>query len=102
MARPTFPAAYPEVIAVTAGDKRGNLAPYANHGNFVDVVAPGASLIYFGNQAYLVSGTSASTAYISGLAAGLAASSGKTLREVETKIRESMAPVPAQKPVFRP
>jgi hypothetical protein len=42
---PVFPAAYPGVIAVTAGDQRGNIAPYANYGNFVDVVAPGVAVI---------------------------------------------------------
>src|SRR5262249_22240638 len=42
---PTFPAAYPDVVAVTAGDRRGNIAPYANRGDFVDVIAPGVSLV---------------------------------------------------------
>ena len=41
---PVYPAAYPDVVAVTAGDKKGNIAPYANRGSFVDVVAPGVSL----------------------------------------------------------
>jgi hypothetical protein len=91
---PFYPAAYPEVIAVTAGDRKGNIAPYANRGDFVDVIAPGTSVIYFGNQAYLVSGTSASTAYVSGMAAGLAASSGKTIQEVEAKIRAAMSLAP--------
>jgi hypothetical protein len=99
---PTFPAAYPEVIAVTAGDKRGNIAPYANRGSFIDVIAPGTSIVYFKNQAYLVSGTSASTAYVSGLAAGLAANSGKSLREVETKLREALGVNAASKPASKP
>jgi hypothetical protein len=87
---PFYPAAYPEVIAVTAGDKKGNLAPYANRGDFVDVIAPGTSVIYFGNESYLVSGTSASSAYISGLAAGSASGSGKSVSDVEAKIRAGM------------
>src|SRR5258706_2121929 len=33
---PTFPAAYNEVIAVTAGTSKGVIAPYANYGDFVD------------------------------------------------------------------
>jgi hypothetical protein len=89
-AAPTYPAAYPEVIAVTAGDRRGNIAPYANYGSFVDVVAPGTSIIRFASDTYLVSGTSASTAYVSGMAAGLASESGKPVQDVETKIRKSL------------
>jgi hypothetical protein len=88
---PIYPAAYPEVIAVTAGDKRGTIAPYANYGNFVDVIAPGTTIVHYRNQSYLVSGTSASTAYISGLAAGMAVETGKSLAEVETKIRQNLS-----------
>lgn len=69
---PTYPAAYPEVIAVTAGDRQGNIAPYANRGSFVDVIAPGTSLVSFGGQQYYVTGTSTSTAYASGQAGATA------------------------------
>ncbi|MDW8310952.1 MAG: S8 family serine peptidase, partial [Verrucomicrobiales bacterium] len=71
--RPHFPAAYPEVIAVTAGDRRGHIAPYANHGEFVDAVGPGTSLIQFNDGTYLVTGTSAATAFVAGTAAALKA-----------------------------
>ncbi len=64
-----FPAAYREVLAVTAIDQ-GQLAPYANRGSFVSLGAPGTSIIYFNNQAYYVVGTSASAAFTSGMAAG--------------------------------
>lgn len=73
---PTYPAAYPEVIAVTAGDRNGDLASYANRGSFVDLMTPGSSVVPFNGQSYLVNGTSASTAYASGIAAGLAGNSG--------------------------
>jgi hypothetical protein len=91
MTTPTYPAAYPQVLAVTAGDRRGNVAPYANRGDFVDVVAPGAGTITFNGRSYLVSGTSASTAYISGMTAGLAASSRKRPSQVESIVRRTMA-----------
>ncbi len=84
---PNYPAAYPEVLAVTAGGKNG-LASYANRGEFVDVVAPGSSIIYFGGKAYMVSGTSASTAYISGLAAGMKASTGASATALTGKLVE--------------
>lgn len=88
---PTFPAAYPEVIAVTALNRRGEVAAYANRGEFVDVAAPGVSYITFHNQPYLVVGTSPATAYASALAASLAAASGKQGPELEAEIRARLA-----------
>jgi hypothetical protein len=69
--QPTYPAAYPQVLAVTSGTRDGTIAPYANRGEFVDLVAPGTSMVNFNGQSWLVSGTSASTAFASGLAASL-------------------------------
>ena len=89
---PTYPAAYPEVVAVTAGDKKGNIASYANYGSFVDAVAPGSTLVYFNGRSYYVSGTSASTAYASGMAAGLVDSSGKSLSAAASAITTTFAP----------
>src|SRR6185295_18108747 len=71
VATPFYPAAYPGVVAVT-GVEQGKIAPYANYGSFVDVGAPGTSTVYFGNRVWMVQGTSASAAYVSGVAAGLA------------------------------
>jgi hypothetical protein len=67
-----YPAAYPEVTAVTAAAGPGQIASYANYGKFVDLMAPGSGVIYFGDSSWLVSGTSTATAFISGLTAGLA------------------------------
>ncbi|HOW67129.1 MAG TPA: S8 family serine peptidase [Candidatus Paceibacterota bacterium] len=86
-----YPAAYPEVVAVTAGDRRGNLASYANHGSFVDVIAPGTSLVEFKDQTYLITGTSAATAYLSGVASGLASDKTKTAAQVEQQIRTTFS-----------
>ena len=87
---PTFPAAYTDVVAVTAGDKRGNIASYANRGSFVDVIAPGVTLVDYQGQSYLVRGTSAATAYVSGTAAGYRAS-GTSPASVESFIRQNLA-----------
>jgi hypothetical protein len=73
VADPVYPAAYPEVIAVTAAQD-GRLARYANYGEFVDMVAPGSSVVYFNGQPYSISGTSTAAAYASGLAAAVAES----------------------------
>jgi len=67
---PNYPAAIPGVNAVTALGAPGQLASYANYGNFVEMALPGSSVVYLGNQAFVVQGTSASSAYASGIAAG--------------------------------
>jgi len=67
---PTYPGAYPEVIAVTAASADGTVAPYANRGDFVDVLAPGQVRITFNGQTWVTTGTSVSTALVSGIAAG--------------------------------
>lgn len=72
VATPFMPAAWPEVISVTASDGPGQLAGYANFANSVDMMAPGTGIVYSGGQAYAVSGTSSASAYAAGLAAGLA------------------------------
>ena len=58
---PTYPAAYSGVLAVTA-TQNGQIASYADYGSFVDLAFPGASVIYLNGTAYLVQGTSVSTA----------------------------------------
>ena len=89
---PTYPAAYPEVIAVGALDRKGNLASYSNRGGFIDVMAPGDSIITFNGQRYQVTGTSTSTSYVSSLAAYLAES--KNLRGVPLRqaLLQAMSP----------
>ena len=84
---PTYPAAYPQVIAVTAGDGRGNLASYANRGSFVDVVGPGTVPVNFNGQLWRVSGTSPAAAYIAGLAAGFADQRKMSWAEIDAAIR---------------
>jgi thermitase len=74
---PTYPAAYSEVIAVTALDRNGKLAPYATHGSWVDQAAPGGVIVTFNGQQYYVVGTSTATALVSGKIAGDTAA-GKT------------------------
>jgi hypothetical protein len=89
---PTYPAAYPGVIAVTASGRDGNIAPYANRGDFVDVAAPGSSVVDFGGKSWLILGTSASTAYASGLAASLG-NNGKMTPAQVTAAMETILPV---------
>lgn len=68
---PTFPASYPEVLAVTAGTASGQVAPYANRGAFVDLMLPGTGIVPYAGDQWMVSGTSTATAYASGIAGAL-------------------------------
>lgn len=69
VATPVYPAAYSSVTAVTAGNKQGEIAPWANYGSFIDVIAPPSSVVNFKDQQMVVTGTSSSTAIASGAAA---------------------------------
>ncbi len=87
---PFYPAADPGVIAVTATE-RGQIASYANHGSFVDLGAPDTSIVYLGGQPYYVQGTSASTAIVSGAAAGLQDSTHKTWAQIQPALTRLFA-----------
>jgi thermitase len=88
--QPVYPAAYPGVVAVTATSS-GQIAPYANMASFVDVAAPGAGIIYYQNRAYLVQGTSVSTAFTTGAAVGLAEKSGANWSQVQPALFNALA-----------
>jgi subtilisin family serine protease len=70
-----YPAAYPEVIAVTATDADDKLLNVANHGGYVAVAAPGVDIFVAAPGAGydFTTGTSVATAHVSGLAALLIA-----------------------------
>lgn len=92
VATSTYPAAYPDVIAVTsAQDQKGTLAPYANYGSFVDVILPGATIVPFNGQNYFVNGTSVSTALASGMMAGLAATTGQSPSQLSAGFKKMTA-----------
>ena len=82
---PSFPAADPGVIGVTAGDAQGNIAPYANRGAFVQAIAPGLNVVHFQNQAWFGTGTSFSTAWVGGWAAGTMANSSLTAAQIQSQ-----------------
>ncbi len=89
---PTYPAADRGVMAVTAVD-RGLIASYANYGNFIDLGAPGNTIVYFGSQPWLVQGTSVSTAYMTGIAAGTKTATGQSWPQIESSLKQNF-PVP--------
>jgi subtilisin family serine protease len=70
-APPAFPAAYADVIAVTAIDARDQLYTRANHGAYIAVAAPGVDVLALarGKGHDLQSGTSFAAAHVSGIVA---------------------------------
>jgi len=68
---PLYPAANPNVIAVSATDARDHLFTASNRGGYVAVAAPGVDVFLPApdDKYQMTSGTSFSAAYVSGLAA---------------------------------
>jgi hypothetical protein len=92
---PTYPAGYPEVNSITAGNSPNSIAAYANYGESVDAMAPGTSRIGFDGRTYIVNGTSPAAAYFSG-AVGVAVASGQSAADAVAAVRKAF-PVPAVK-----
>ncbi|MFD0205012.1 MULTISPECIES: S8 family serine peptidase [Saccharothrix] len=71
---PQYPAAYPEVLAVSATDWNGNLTDFSSWGEHVDVAAPGLAVTSLDDAApdrtRTGSGTSVATPIVAGVAAG--------------------------------
>jgi len=90
---PVYPAAHSEVIGVTALNKNGQrVASYANNASFVEVAAPGVGVTVLNNQTYFGTGTSFSTAYTAGIAAGISSSQGIPMNQVRNTITNNMKP----------
>jgi len=84
-----YPAAYQGVTAVTAIDQ-GQVAPYANRADIPEVGAPGTSVVYYNNQPYYVTGTSVSSAYVSGLASGYMDATHRSTADARTYIQNTL------------
>jgi len=80
---------------VTAVSKPGQLAPYANYWPGNSMALPGTSIVYFGNQAFGVQGTSTATAFASGVFAGAMSATGSSASQVIAGMQTKF-PVPTK------
>ena len=71
-ARPAHPAAHPDVIAVTAVDRRQRIYRHANRGGYIDFAAPGVNVMTPGPRGLRrQSGTSVAVPFVAAAAAHL-------------------------------
>jgi subtilisin family serine protease len=67
-APPSYPAAYPNVIAVTATNANQQIYKHANQGSYIDIAAPGEDIwVPVNKEGQYMSGTSFSAALVSGV-----------------------------------
>ncbi|MFF8407806.1 S8 family serine peptidase [Streptomyces omiyaensis] len=68
-----YPASYPEAVAVAGIDRNGKVGPYSQHGDYVDIAAPGTAIPKWCDETFqkycVENGTSFATAIASASAA---------------------------------
>ena len=92
------PAGIQSVITVSASDEKNNRCSWSNHGELVDIAAPGNSTIYTaktgGGYREDFGGTSASAPFVAAAAATVLMQNEKlSPAEVESKIKEAAVPI---------
>ncbi len=96
---PLYPAAYPEVIAVTATNGRQEVYSAANRGKYISVSARGVDVLvaHVQNGYGIESGTSFAAAKVSGIVAGLIEMRpGAAPDEIRAALQKTATSVPGQ------
>ncbi|MGB3633927.1 MAG: S8 family peptidase [Rubrobacteraceae bacterium] len=95
--RPSYPAAYENVISVAATNRNDRRASFSNYGRTIDVAAPGVDILTtdrrsragFSRGNYtVIDGTSFSSPFTAGVA-GLLASQGRSRTEIRARIERT-------------
>lgn len=87
-----YPAAYPDVIAVTAISADGTVYPYANRGPYIDFAAPGVRLwTAVPDGGRFQSGTSFAAPYVTSMVAlTLAGGAERNVEAVRSQLRQDV------------
>lgn len=86
-----YPAAEPEVIAVSATDSSDNLASFSSTGSNVELAAPGVDVVStrLGGGTETLSGTSMSCPHVSGAAATVISETGASASQARQTLKDS-------------
>ena len=93
---PSYPAAYPDVVAVGAINQTDQRANFSNMGPHIDVVGPGVGVLstVWDNGFATMSGTSMATPHVAGVAAlVLSCNAGLTGAQVADILRQTARPL---------
>jgi subtilisin family serine protease len=99
--KPSYPAAFKGVIAVTAVDAAERLYPQATRGSYVTVAAPGVDILSTGpgGRTQVFSGTSAATAFASGAVALLLQQRPNlSISDLQTLLQQTARPLSTTTP----
>ncbi|HEY5786974.1 MAG TPA: S8 family serine peptidase [Microlunatus sp.] len=95
-ANPSYPAAYPGVVAVGATDSADKKASFSQTGSHISLVAPGVGILstYLAGGTTTMSGTSMATPHVAGVAALIkAVKPGATGSEIADILRDTARPL---------
>ncbi len=103
--QPQYPGAFPSVINVAATNRSGKKLSVSNYGSFVDISAPGDSLVTFDPYARTaeahISATSAATPVIAAVVTALrAAYPSLSPEDIERLLKNTATPLEALNPLY--